>query len=138
MRNTVLSIFGGLAALLVASASIRAGKPATQDFSVTVSPSTQMATAGGPAVDYTSYLISDGYAGPVTLSCQATAPGVSCSVSPNTVEIDPTLSAAATVTARAAAGVKPGNYTLVIRAEAVGSDPIEQSAVATLEIMPVP
>jgi len=138
MRDTVLSMAGGMAALMLASASILAGKPATQDFSVTVSPSTEITTAGGPAVDYTSYLISEGYTGRVTLSCQSTAPGVSCSVSPNSVEISPTLSAAATVTARAAAGVPVGNYTLVIRAEAVGSDPIEHGAIAILEVVPGP
>jgi len=136
MRSTVLSISGGLAALMVASASILAGPPASQGFSVGASPSAAMAIAGGPAVDYTLDVISQGYTGRVNLSCQSNEPGVSCSISPSSAEISPTLSVAATVTARASAGVPTGNYSLEIRVEPDGSDPGPTSTVVILEVMP--
>jgi hypothetical protein len=135
MRSTVLRVFGGLAALMVASTSILARQPAAQNFSVVASPSTATVTAGGPAVEYTLVLTSQGYTGRVSLSCDSGAPGVSCSAWPNSVEINPTLFAAATVTARAAIGVGTGSYTLVIRADGDGSDPIEHSATVNLEVM---
>jgi hypothetical protein len=138
MRKTRLSILGGLAALMAVSAGILARQPATQGFSVAAHPSTAMAIAGGPAVGYTLVLTSQGYSGRVSLSCESTAPGVSCSVSPNSLEINSELAAAVKVPARAAAGVAPGNYTLVIRAVGVGNNPIEQSTAVTLEVTPVP
>ncbi len=136
MRNTRLSILGGLVALVVASASILAGQKATQDFSVAASPSATMTISGGPAVGYTLDLISQGYTGRVTLSCQSNTPGVSCSVSPSSAQLSPTLSVAATVTARAAAGVGTGNYALLITAEGSGNHPVEHRTVVTLEVMP--
>jgi large repetitive protein len=108
------------------NASYAAATPVPQSFSVsdftlTVSPPSQIVSAGHTAV-YSSALTSvNGFSGTVTLGCTGGPPNSTCTVSPVSVALSRSSSSSISVTMKAQQNVNHGTFTLTITARS-GAD----------------
>jgi hypothetical protein len=132
MKSKWMRVFGGLALLAIASVAMLALPGQNQNFSISAFP--PMATArAGAAANYTAVVDSQGFEGRVTLTCQSSSPGVGCSISPSSVQLNPALASAAHVRAVAASNAQKGSYQLTITAMAESAG-TEKSTTVTLYV----
>ena len=120
MKNKRAGLFAGFSALILLSVSVLFSRSVVllagrnQQFSIAAFPPMAVTAPGGPAVKYTAVLASQGYSGKVLLSCKSNSPGVVCSVTPSSVQVDPETSASAEMIAAAVGREAAGSYHLTI------------------------
>jgi hypothetical protein len=116
MKKTLATTLAGIAVSVIVAARLLALPSQNEQFSISAFPSTARTSAGGSAVKYVAVLNSQGYSGKVLLDCKADSPGVACSVSPSSVQINREIAVSATVTAAATGEATAGSHHLTITA----------------------
>jgi hypothetical protein len=109
VNNTVVSNnWGTYTARLTLSA------PATPDFGVSASPSSQTVTAGQSTSYTTTVVSSGGFSSPVTLAAGSPVTGVTYSFNPSSVTPPANGSVTSTLTVSSSRSTPRGTYTLTI------------------------
>lgn len=105
------------------------------DFSVSCTPSSLSAVAGGSASSTCTVQSLNGFNSPVSLSCLSTPPGVSCSFNPATLVPPANSTGSTTVTVSAASSTPLGTHAFQVRAT---NGPVGRTSAMSLAVSPSP